>query len=86
MLDAFATGSTGPRPAGRTALRPGPASAPVPPPAADAAHRGRDVRRPLPEPSSGYHGPGLWSGEVLAIIAVAIVIIAIVLVFGGRPG
>ncbi len=91
MLAAFAPGGAAPRApdAWRPdvgAPRPAPAPAPGPPPTADAARRGHGARRPLPEPSTGYHGPGLWSGEVLAIIAVAVVIIAIVLVFGGRPG
>jgi serine/threonine-protein kinase len=47
--------------------------------------RGR-ARRPLPDAGPGYHGPGLWSGEVIAIIVVAVVIILAVILLGGRPG
>jgi serine/threonine-protein kinase len=42
--------------------------------------------RALPGASVGYHGPGFWSGEAVAVIGVVIVIIVVVVLLGGRPG
>jgi len=47
--------------------------------------RGRGPQ-PLPDPSSAYHGPGLWSGEAVAVIVIAIVVVLVFLFLGGRPG
>lgn len=40
---------------------------------------------PLPEPGPRYHGPGLWSGELIAVLVIAVAIVLLVILLGGRP-
>ncbi|MFH1475679.1 MAG: hypothetical protein ABIG85_07445, partial [Chloroflexota bacterium] len=40
---------------------------------------------PLPEPGPRYHGPGLWSGELIAVVVIAVVIVLLVILLGGGP-
>ena len=42
-------------------------------------------RHPLPEPGPRYHGPGLWSGELIAVVVIAVAIVLLVILLGGRP-
>jgi serine/threonine protein kinase len=69
-------------------LRPEP-PAPPPPSRPDAIPQSsspgkrRRGQRPLPEAGPDYHGPGFWSGELIAITTTLIAIIALVILLGG---
>lgn len=63
------------------------AAAPAAPPAAPPAPAvPPSAGRPLPKTGSRYRGPALWSGELVAVAIIALLILLLVLLLGGRPG
>ncbi len=56
-----------------------------PPQSPGKRRRGRGDRKSLPKASTGYHGPGLWSGELVAIVVIALAIVVFLILLGGRP-
>ena len=63
----------------------GGSSPPIPRPQEPRGPRPTRGRHPLPEPGPGYHGPGLWSGELIAVVVVAVAIVLLVILLGGGP-
>ncbi len=53
--------------------------------AAPSSPRPSRGSHPLPEPGPRYHGPGLWSGELIAVVVIAVAIVLLVILLGGRP-
>jgi len=64
---------------------PGGASSPIARPQPSRGPQPTHGRHPLPEPGPGYHGPGLWSGELVAVVVVAVAIVLLVILLGGGP-